>query len=155
MKTILFLFVALTASAQIAIPTTPTKFGKKNLGASTDTITNGASSASVGAKKPENQTVIRTTTYWTLSGARQWTNADGKPLLARMIAFEDITVEQVKGQPAPEAPKLPGKPTVVKNGKVRLMVGQQLYEIAVEKLSEKDREFIDTMKRAVDKTDAK
>ncbi len=150
MKSWLPLFIALTASAQV-VPTTPTKFGKKNLG-STSSLSGGGSSATTGVTRPESQTVVRTITYWTLSGARQWTSTDGKPLLAKLIAFEDLTIEQLKGQPAPEAPKLPSKATVEKDGKVRLLVGQQPYELPIAKLSDQDREFIATVKRAVAKT---
>ena len=150
MKSWLIPFLAITASAQV-VPTTPTKFGKKNLGGSAS-LSGGGSSASTGVTRTESPTVVRTITYWTLSGARQWTSADGKPLLAKLIAFEDLTVEHLKGQPSPAAPKLPAQATVEKDGKVRLLVGQQPYELAVEKLSEKDRAFVNTVKRAVAKT---
>lgn len=153
MKTILVLLcLGVTASAQV-VPTTPTKFGKRDISGG---INNGTSSASVGLSKPAPApTIVRTTTYWSLTGARQWTSTEGAPLLAKMIAFEDLTVEQVQGQPAPDAPKLPGKATVVREGKVRLLVGQQPREVPLDRLCEKDREFIATVQRAVDATPVK
>lgn len=138
----------LLVSACIAVgqvvPTTPTKFGKREIGG-------GSGSAAVNAAPPKHETIVRTTTYLSLSENRQWTSTEGKPLVAKLIAFEDITIETVKGQTADtqQLPKLTGKPTVVKDGKVRLMANQRPYEVALEKLSQGDRDFVEKVKTAV------
>jgi hypothetical protein len=139
----LLLFAKL-ASAQV-VPTTPTKFGRRDLGG-------GTTGAAVNAVPPKQETIVRTTTYLSLSETRQWTSTEGKPLVAKLIAFEDITIETVKGQtPADtqQLPKLTGKPTVVKDGKVRLMANQHPYEVALDKLSQSDRDFVEKIKTAV------
>lgn len=143
--------------AQVVVPTTPTKLGTKTTGATsgnaTSTITGGGS-ASVGVPKQTPPTIVRTTTYISLSDSRQWTSTDGKPLVAKLIAFEDIVVEEVKAAgatvtPSKEPPKLPEKPTVVKNGKVRLFAGKTPYEVPLDKLSDKDRAFIEGIQGVV------
>ena len=156
--------ICVAAQAQV-VPTTPTKFGKRAVGAantSTNTITsNGTNSASVGATTPKSETVVRTVTYISLSPSRQWTSADGKPLVAKLIAFEDVTTEELKGAApaspaaAPTMPTLPGKPTVERDGKVRLLVGQKPFEIAKDKLSPLDRDFVDTIKHGVEQSEKK
>ena len=137
-------FVSSVLMAQV-VPATPTQFGKRAVGGS-------AGTAAVNAVPPKQETIVRTTTYLSLSQSRQWTSAEGKPLMAKLIAFEDITIETVKGQtPATtqQLPKLTGKPTVVKDGKVRLMANQRPYEVALDKLSQPDREFVEKVKTAV------
>lgn len=130
------------------VPSTPTKFTTRSLGAST--TGSGMSSASAGASVAKPEPLVRTITYLTLSGARQWTSADGKPLVAKLIAFEDVVVE-TKGAPATPAaaPTLPAKVTVVRDGKIRLFANNKAYELAVDRLSAPDREFIETVQRAV------
>jgi hypothetical protein len=141
---LLWLSVAGIVSAQV-VPTTPTKFGKRDLGG-------GTTGAAVNAVPPKQETIVRTTTYLSLSETRQWTSTEGKPLMAKLIAFEDITIETVKGQtPADtqQLPKLTGKPTVVKDSKVRLMANQRPYEVALDKLSQADRDFVEKVRMAV------
>ena len=143
---LLWLSVAGIVSAQV-VPTTPTKFGKRDLGG-------GTTGAAVNAVPPKQETIVRTTTYLSLSETRQWTSTEDKPLMAKLIAFEDITIETVKGQtPADtqQLPKLTGKPTVVKDGKVRLMANQRPYEVALDKLSQADRDFVEKFRMAVTK----
>lgn len=141
---LLWLSVAGIVSAQV-VPTAPTKFGKRDLGG-------GTTGAAVNAVPPKQETIVRTTTYLSLSETRQWTSTEGKPLMAKLIAFEDITIETVKGQTPADSqqlPKLTGKPTVVKDGKVRLMANQRPYEVTLDKLSQGDRDFVEKVKTAV------
>jgi len=142
------MFVSSVLMAQV-VPATPTQFGTRAVGGS-------AGTAAVNAVPPKQETIVRTTTYLLLSQMRQWTSTEGKPLLAKLIAFEDITIETVKGQ-APATtqslPKLNGKPTVVKDGKVRLMANQRPYEVALDKLSQPDREFVEKVKTALEGKD--
>jgi hypothetical protein len=98
--------------------------------------------------------VVRTTTYIVLSGARQWTNTEGKPLLAKLIAFEDMTTETTKSAAAAagaSAVPITGKPTVVRDGKVRLYADKKPYEVPLDKLSAADQAFVETVKRGVEK----
>lgn len=159
MKTLVLLLCAQTviASAQV-VPATPTKFKARGVGtstSSTSTVSGGGGTATIGVPQQKPDTVVRTITYLTLTPPRQWTSADGKPLLASLIAFEDMVVETLKseqpaGGPATTMPKLNGKPTVVKAGKVRLFSNGKPYEVALDKLSQADRDFIDTVKHAVE-----
>ena len=145
MKTLFSLLLLISSATAQVVPTTPTKFGKREIGG-------GSGSAAVNAVPPKQETIVRTTTYLSLSETRQWTSSEGKPLMAKLIAFEDITIETVKGQTPTDTqqlPKLTGKPTVVKDGKVRLMANQRPYEVALEKLSQADRDFVEKVKTAV------
>ncbi len=132
--------------AQVVIPATPKKFTKRTMPGGTGgfTITPG-----VAPSAPAPPPTVRTVTYVTLSGARQWTSTDGKPLLAKLIAFEQVVTESKAQDPAPAAPTLPAKPTVVRDGRVRLLAGTTPYELPLERLSPADREFIETVRRAV------
>ena len=137
----LSLIIVSTTLAQV-VPTTPTKFETKGVGINTGTATVGIT------PQPKPPTVVRTTTYFSLSDARQWTSTDGKPLLAKLIAFEDLVIEQVKnadGSLAPTTPTLPPKPTVVKDGKVRLLVANQSREVPLDRLCKADRVVIETV----------
>jgi hypothetical protein len=146
--TLLFAFGSCVLCAQV-VPTTPTKFTTRGLG--TSTSSDGLSSTSTGASVAKSGPVYHTTTYLTLSGPRIWMSSDGKPLLAKLIAYEDMVVEtQGAAQPAPvSAPQLAGKPTVVRAGKARLLVSSKPFELALDRLSQADRDFIATVERAV------
>jgi len=158
MKLLLFCLCIITATQAQVVPTTPTKFGKRNLGASTtsstSSVTSSGGSASTGVAVPKTETTVRTITYITLSGSRQWKSDDGRPLIAKLIAFEDMVVETLKSDPASTTtmPKQAGKPTVIKDGKVRLLAANTPHEVALDRLSLADREFIGTVQRAVNAT---
>lgn len=51
-------------------------------------------------------------------------------------------------------PAPPAHPTVTRNGKIRLLVNKKALEIALDTLSQTDREFIDQMAAALDKNGA-
>ena len=143
------LILATSQGFSQVVPTTPRKFAVRDVGSGTGT-TAGISTA------PKPEPVIRTTTYIVLAPARQWTNNEGKPLLAKLIAFEDITTETTKSAAAANPnlppPILSGKPTVIRDGKVRLMADNNPYEVPLDKLSAADQEFVKTVKRAVEAT---
>jgi hypothetical protein len=145
--TALLLFGAVTLSAQV-VPATPKKFTKRDL---------GGGSASIGPSTitppPTQPPIVRMTTYFALSDSRQWTSADGKPLLAKLVAFEDIVVE-TQGNPTQVAtsaqpPAMPTNPTVVRDGKVRLLSGKAPYEVPLDRLSQPDRDFVENIRTAV------
>lgn len=83
----------------------------------------------------------RATTYITLTAERGWTNSDGKSLQGKLIAFEDMVIEVPAGE-TPEPPKPPAHPTVVKDGKVRLLINKKTFVLPLEKLSAADQEEI-------------
>lgn len=145
----LFLQSGALLPAQV-VPATPKKFTTRSLSESSST---GISSA---PKPPEITT--RMVTYFALSEPRQWKSADGKSLLGKLIAFEDLVVE-AKGASAAASkaaaaaappPEPPAKPTVIKDGRVRLLVNSKPYEVALDRLSADDRKFAEDVKAAVD-----
>lgn len=137
-------------NAQV-VPTTPTKFGKRGVGALTD----GGGSATMGLSpqgvKP--QPVVREIQYITLSDARQWTSTDGKALVGKLLAFEQTEQVLPAGQPATTAaaPVLPARPTLIRNGQVRLLVQQKAFELPLNRLSQTDQDFIQTLDAAIAK----
>ncbi len=158
MKRIALIFVlvpVLPAHAQV-VPGTPKKFTTRSTGVSsgsTATTITGGGSASIGVPAQRPPTIVRTTTYISLSDARQWTRTDGRSVVGKLIAFEDIVVEEVKPNGAPAAPaaatkpQMPANPTVVKDGKARLYIaGKPPYEVPLEQLSEQDRAFVEGIK---------
>jgi hypothetical protein len=141
------------ASAQVAIPATPKKFGKRsvsgNSGASGASITTNGGSINLGPTVPAS-TKVRYTTHVTLSDSRQWKSTDGKSLLGRLIAFEDLTADIEKGAPPPPFTP-PANPTVVKDGKARLLVDMKTYELPLDRLSEADRDFVEKIREGLAK----
>lgn len=125
-------------------PATPKKFKTRSVGGGLDT------GATVDPGKPVNPNV-RYVTHIVLHDYRMWTSADGKPLEAKLIAFEDLVAEVPKGAAEPVLPKPPDHPTVVRNGKARLLVNKKPVEIALDRLSLQDREFIEDIKAALAK----
>ncbi len=125
-------------------PATPKKFKTRSDGGGLNT------GATVDPGKPENPNV-RYVTHIVLYEYRMWTSADGKPLEAKLIAFEDLVSEVPKGTAEPAMPKPPEHPTVVRNGKARLLVNKKPVEIALDRLSQQDREFIEDIKAALAK----
>lgn len=136
------------AFGQVVVPATPKKFA-------TRTISGGGStsSASVGVTAPKPQTTVRTTTYIALGDARQWRSTDGKSVLGKLIAFEDIVVETQSGSGAKPAPAdqraMPDNPTVVRDGKARLLIDNKPFEVPLERLSEDDRKLVASIRDAV------
>lgn len=113
----------------------------------------GGGSASVGVvpKAPE-KTIVKTTTYITLSEARQWTSNEGKPLLAKLIAFEDIVTESTDQPDANQTAMMPTTaPTLIKEGKIRLLVNRKPFELPLNKLSETDRNYVENLRSAMQK----
>ena len=133
------------ACAQVAIPATPKNFTKRSL---SDTGSSGGN-ITFGPKTPPNEAKVRYITHVSLSESRQWHSTDGKSLLGKLIAFDDIVVETTKGAPAPAAPAMPASPMVVKDGKARLLVNSKPYELPVERLSQPDRDFIENIRAAI------
>ena len=136
-----------TARSQV-VPATPKKFATRSISGGGST-----GSASVGLTAPKPQTTVRTTTYIALGDARQWKSTDGKSLLGKLIAFEDLVVETklengAKSAPAPP-PAMPDKPTVVRDGKARLLIDTRPFEVPLDRLSDEDRKLVEGIQNAV------
>ena len=138
------LVLAISASAQV-VPTTPTKFDMRRLGDAS------SSSAGVSATPKPPQTTYREVTYISLSPLRQWKSTDGKSLLGKLIAFEDFVVTTTGAAPDPKAaaPQMPAKPTVVRDGKARLLIESKAFEVPLERLGEEERKFIEQLQTAI------
>ncbi len=95
-------------------------------------------------------TTVRYVTHIVLYESRFWTSTEGKPLEAKLIAFEDLVVEAPKGA-EPVMPTPPTHPTVTRDGKARLLVNKKPVEIALDRLSLADRELISQIKEALAK----
>jgi len=140
----IFLGFTTLAMAQIATPTTPTKFGKRG-------VSGGASTgnASVNASTSPAEATARITSHYSFGESRQWKSTDGRSLVGKMIAFEDAMIE-VKRPTATEAqsaviaapaPKPPEKFTLLREGKIRLLVNNKPYEVPLDKLGAEDQAF--------------
>lgn len=134
------------AIAQV-VPATPKGFTTRAIG--------GGSSSGIGVAtqpKPQEKTV-RTISYITLSEPRQWKSADGKSLLGKLIAFEDLIVETTiaaDAKPTPATPpQMPDKPTVVRDAKARLFINNKPFEVALNRLSEDDQKFIENIRASI------
>ena len=143
-RLVMTLLLSISASAQV-VPTTPTKFDMRRLGDAS------SSSAGVSATPKPPQTTYREVTYISLSPLRQWKSTDGKSLLGKLIAFEDFVVTTTGAAPDPKAPspQMPTNPTVVRDGKARLLIESKAFEVPLERLGEEERKFIEQLRSAI------
>lgn len=151
MKTVRLLFSASTlmsfplcAFAQVATPTTPTSFSIKPVG----------NTAEVGATVAKASVpAVKQTTYLTLSPARQWISADGKSKIGQLIAWEQsvavVTTTSTAAKTDPTPPPLKGKPTMLRDGKVRLLIDHKPYEVPLDRLNEDARTYISQLHAAI------
>ncbi len=150
MKALLILFaMAAPLSAQVVLPATGSKFNTRTINGS-----GGTSGVSVNSTtKPAPSTKTRLTSYFILGEPRQWKSTDGKSLLGTIIIFEDAVLEFDAANPAAarEAvqkappPKMPAKPTLIREGKVRLLVNKNPVEVPLERLSDEDRKYVEDL----------
>ena len=134
--------------SQIVIPANPGKFKERATGSNT----NGGVEIS---PVPKEESKVKYVTHIILYADRMWTSTEGKPLQAKLIAFEDLIAEAPKGTTAPVMPQPPASPTVTRDGKVRLLVNQKPVELALDRLSRQDQEFIQQIQDAITKKAAK
>lgn len=144
MVTLLGILLASPLPAQRDIPGNPmVKPGKSP----SRTIGGGADSgASVVPTKPDQRYV----THVVLSESRLWTSSDGKPLEAKLIAFEDLVAQVPQGS-SESVMSPPANPTVVRDGNVRLLVNKKPVILALVRLSEADRTFVEKLKTSLAK----
>lgn len=147
-----FVFVlgfASGASSQLEIParnpSDPQRFTTRTTGG----IASGGTSVA-----PPSPPKVRTTTHLVLTESRPWTNTEGKALVGRLIAFEDLVTEVEPGAAPAKPPIPPEHPTVVKGGRVRLLVGAKACEILLDRLSVDDRKVVDEVSRRYDASPA-
>ncbi len=151
MKALLIL-LAVTAplSAQVVLPATGKKFDTRTINGSSG----GTSGVSVNTTtQPAPPTKTKLTSYFRLDDPRQWKSTDGKSLLGAIIIFEDAVIEFEAATPAAarEAagkappPKMPDKPTLIREGKIRLLVKQKPVEVPLERLSDEDRKYVEDL----------
>jgi len=138
MKTLLPLAVVFAFAGSLplraqAVPATPTKFETRGIG---DSVKGGSS---VGFTPSKPQVVVKTITHIVLGEPRQWKMADGKFFIGKLIAFEDIVI--VGNAPAPAT--VPKNPTVVRDGKARVLVNSKPFEIALDRLGGEERKLIE------------
>lgn len=126
----------LQSSAQVPIPATK------------HPITGGGSSSAGVAPKAPEKPLVKTITYLVMSEPRQWTSTDGKPLLAKLIAYEEIVTTGTAA--APTTPPV-ASPTLIKEGRIRLLVNNKPFELALDRLSQSDRDYIEKLQTAIQK----
>ena len=141
----LFLITMLFAgplAAQMDIPSNPMVgpkgFKTRSTGGSADT----------GATVKPSKNPVRHVTHIVLFEYRMWSSTEGKPLEAKLLAFEDLVAVAPAGT-TPGMPAPPARPTVVQNNSVRLLVGKKALVIPLARLSEADREFIADIQAAL------
>lgn len=127
--------------AQVDIPPPPgSGIRKRSVGGL------GGGGVEVVPKNPSGQ-MVRHLTYLTLSVSRIWQSSEGRTLEGKLIAFEDLVTEAPKGS-APPAPEPPKHPTVVRDGKIRVLMDRKPVEIPLARLSSGDQEFVEGVRKA-------
>lgn len=146
---VLALILGTCCFAQV-VPTTPTGFTTRKTGA----ISGRSMDTSISVPKAPASTTIRHISYVALGEPRQWTSNDGKPLLAKLIAWEQSEQVITQGQPAPEPtlPPMPKGPTVIRDEKVRLLVNGKPFVLPLSRLSEADQELIAQVASSITQT---
>jgi hypothetical protein len=139
------LLIVPPAVAQVVAPASPKKFVTRPIG---DDSTGGVE---VIPKEGNATKKVRYTTHIVLSTERIWTSTEGKLLEGKLIAFEDMVVEAAQGAAAPPNPTPPASPTVTKDDKVRLLIKKKPVEVAIQRLSPGDQEFIEQTRKAYTK----
>ena len=139
-----------TLHAQV-VPTTPTKFTKRNVGNMSDS--GGSANIGLSPNTTQPKPTVREISYIALSDARQWTSSDGKALVGKLIAFEQSEQVLPSAQTTSNTttPVLPARPTLVRQGNIRLLVQQKAFQLPLDRLSQPDRDFIQNLDAAIAK----
>ncbi|MCF7786167.1 MAG: hypothetical protein K9N47_08590 [Prosthecobacter sp.] len=146
---LILLAVASPLSAQVVLPATGKKFDTRTINGS-----GGNTGVSVNnTAQPAPPTKTKLTSYFRLGDPRQWKSTDGRSLLGTIIIFEESVIEFDAANPAAarEAvnkappPKMPDKPTLIREGKIRLLVSQKPVEVPLDRLSDEDRKYVEDL----------
>jgi len=144
----LALLLVMEGVAAQVVPATPRRFTQRAL------TPGGSSTAGIDATPKPAPPKVREVVRIVLSEHRQFRSTDGKTLSGRVIAFDPPA--PAPGQPVPPAdpsqPLPPGtKPTVVRDGKVRLLVDSKTFEVPLDRLCEDDRRFVEEIRARIDR----
>ncbi|RYD34707.1 MAG: hypothetical protein EOP86_10335 [Verrucomicrobiaceae bacterium] len=131
------------APAQTPVPVTPATPQSFKFKPTGQTSTAGATIA------PAPVPAVKQTTYLTLGRMRQWTNAQGNPRIGQLIAWEQTVVtvpvtspDAKKTSADATPPPVSGKPTIVRDGKIRLLIDRKPYEVPLDRLAPADQDYI-------------
>lgn len=151
---LLLLAAAMPLGAQVVSPTTGKKFETRTINGS-----GGNTGVSINSTPQPSATKAKLVSYFSLSDVRQWKSSDGRSLLGSIIAFEDSVIEIDAANPAAArdaaqkvpTPEPPAKFTLIRDGKVRLLVNNKPFEVPLEKLSDEDRKFVEELQQKLPK----
>lgn len=132
------------ALAQVT-PAHPDRFTKRDIGGGT------SGGVEVVPKDGGASKTVRYVTHIVLSTHRFWTSPDGKIVEGKLIAFEDLVAEAPKGAAPPPNPTPPESPTVVRDGKIRLLIKNKPVVSDLARFSAGDREFVEQVRKAYTK----
>lgn len=144
----ILLAMAAPLSAQVVLPTTGKKFDTRPINGSA-----GNSNVNVNNAAQPAPTKTKLISYFLLGDLRQWKSTDGRSLLGAIITFEESVIEFDAANPAAareaveKAPpaKMPEKPTLIREGKIRLLVNKKPVEVPLERLSDDDRKYVEDL----------
>jgi hypothetical protein len=132
------------ALAQVT-PAHPDRFTKRDIGGGTS---GGVEVLPRDGGAPQTARYI---THIVLSTNRLWTNPEGKIVEGKLIAFEDMIAEAPKGAAPPPNPTPPESPTVVRDGKIRLLIKNKPVVSDLARFSTGDQEFVEQVRKAYTK----
>lgn len=137
------------------VPATPSQFGKRSTGAVSES--GGSSSIGLRSGGAQPQPSVRQISYIALSDSRQFTSTEGRTLIGKLIAWEQSEQQLAPGQDPTlqPAPSLPAKPTLLRDDKVRLLIQQKPFEVALDRLSPADQAFIKQLQSAIERSQPK
>lgn len=135
---IVFGFLASLPLAAQVVPSTPAKFDTRRIG---DAASSGGT---VNFTTTKPQVAVKTITHIVLGEPRQWKLSDGKFFVGKLIAFEDIVT---MGNATATA--VPKNPTVVRDGKARLLVDGKIYDVTLQSFGDDERKFIEETRAAL------
>jgi hypothetical protein len=144
------LFITLLSGFAVAqvTPAHPDRFTKRDIGGGT------SGGVEVLPKEGGASQTVRYITHIVLSANRFWTNPEGKIVEGKLIAFEEMIAEAPKGAAPPPNPTPPESPTVVRDGKIRLLIKNKPVVSELTRFSAGDREFVEQVRKAYTKKPA-
>ena len=134
----------MTVAAAQVVPATPRHPITRPIGGGAT----GGGTVEPSKKPPAKKRIV---THVLLSDARVWTSTDGRTQSGKLIAFEDSVVELAADEAPPPPPPPLARPTVVRDGKARLLIGKNPFEIPLTRLVAADREFIEQIRAKLER----